>query len=289
VVNGYVQFGWVKLSRLGTLNAAWVRILVTVNTGFSRAKQYQLAWEDGLPLATWFKLLPLADSSPGSADDFDVEAREVQIQDGPGLPTYTALELRLRRTAGTTAATAAVRVETNGAFEAENVTGTDSSVLALFGSTVLTQASGKVGVGTANPVAKLHVEGQLAGSVGTNDGNARVLVNLDTNNNPSIELHRGKDGFAHGFAMYIDWAYLNDSDNNVRWIIYPAAYGNEIRFQGWQHTFEAPLKVLGNVGFFGAFPIPKPTVTGSRGGNEALASLLTRFDELGLINNSTSA
>ena len=32
-----------------------------------------------------------------------------------------------------------------------------------------------------------------------------------------------------------------------------------------------------------------PTVTGSRGGNAALASLLTALDDMGLINNSTSA
>ena len=36
-------------------------------------------------------------------------------------------------------------------------------------------------------------------------------------------------------------------------------------------------------------PTPKPTVTGSRGGNLALASLLTVLETMGLITDSTTA
>jgi hypothetical protein len=42
------------------------------------------------------------------------------------------------------------------------------------------------------------------------------------------------------------------------------------------------------VGFFSATPITRPTVTGSRGGNAALASLLTALANLGLIVNSST-
>jgi hypothetical protein len=41
--------------------------------------------------------------------------------------------------------------------------------------------------------------------------------------------------------------------------------------------------------FFGGSPVAKPTVTGSRGGNAALASLLTALSNLGLVVDSTSA
>jgi hypothetical protein len=41
-------------------------------------------------------------------------------------------------------------------------------------------------------------------------------------------------------------------------------------------------------GFFGATPIAKPTVTGSRGGNAAVASLCTQLANLGIITDSTS-
>jgi len=42
------------------------------------------------------------------------------------------------------------------------------------------------------------------------------------------------------------------------------------------------------VGFYGAAGITRPTVTGSRGGNVALANLLTQLDNMGLIQNSTT-
>jgi len=43
------------------------------------------------------------------------------------------------------------------------------------------------------------------------------------------------------------------------------------------------------IGFFNSATVAKPTVSGSRGGNAALASLLTELANLGLITNSTSA
>jgi hypothetical protein len=43
------------------------------------------------------------------------------------------------------------------------------------------------------------------------------------------------------------------------------------------------------LGFYGASAITKPNVTGSRGGNAALASLLTQLANLGLITDGTSA
>lgn len=42
------------------------------------------------------------------------------------------------------------------------------------------------------------------------------------------------------------------------------------------------------LGFFSAPPISRPTVTGSRGGNAALLSLITAIENLGLILNSTT-
>jgi hypothetical protein len=42
------------------------------------------------------------------------------------------------------------------------------------------------------------------------------------------------------------------------------------------------------LGFYGATPAAKPTITGSRGGNAALADLLTKLATLGLITDSTT-
>ena len=44
----------------------------------------------------------------------------------------------------------------------------------------------------------------------------------------------------------------------------------------------------GSVGFFGAGGVTRPTITGSRGGNAALTSLLSALANLGLITNSTT-
>jgi hypothetical protein len=49
------------------------------------------------------------------------------------------------------------------------------------------------------------------------------------------------------------------------------------------------LRLSGNaLGFYGTAPSAKPTITGSRGGNAALASLLTSLAGLGLITDSTT-
>lgn len=64
---------------------------------------------------------------------------------------------------------------------------------------------------------------------------------------------------------------------------------NSLRTDG-SYTVGQVFKHLGSqAGFFGATPVAKPTVTGSRGGNAALASLLTALVQLGLITDSTTA
>lgn len=51
----------------------------------------------------------------------------------------------------------------------------------------------------------------------------------------------------------------------------------------------APVRINGgNLGFFGKFPVGKGTVTGSKGGNVALDSLLIELERIGLINNSST-
>lgn len=54
-------------------------------------------------------------------------------------------------------------------------------------------------------------------------------------------------------------------------------------------TTNHKVRIRGTVGFYDTAPAAKPTVTGSRGGNAALASLLTALAGLGLITDSTSA
>ena len=63
-----------------------------------------------------------------------------------------------------------------------------------------------------------------------------------------------------------------------------------LQMQAAQTTITNSLSLTGSgIGFFGTSPTTKPTVTGSRGGNAALTSLLTALATLGLITNSTTA
>lgn len=54
-------------------------------------------------------------------------------------------------------------------------------------------------------------------------------------------------------------------------------------------TFAASLRIAGDIGFYNTAPVAKPNVSGSRGGNAALESLLTALASQGLITNSTVA
>lgn len=65
--------------------------------------------------------------------------------------------------------------------------------------------------------------------------------------------------------------------------------GNEVRMYGDANTTPTVHVTASGLGFNNATPIAKPTVTGSRGGNAALASLLTALASYGLITDSTTA
>ncbi len=54
-------------------------------------------------------------------------------------------------------------------------------------------------------------------------------------------------------------------------------------------SISSALEISGNVGFYGTSAVAKPSVTGSRAGNAALASLLTSLASQGLITDSSSA
>jgi hypothetical protein len=55
-------------------------------------------------------------------------------------------------------------------------------------------------------------------------------------------------------------------------------------------SIDGQLAHTGNtVGFYNAAPVVKPTITGAKGGNAALASLLTQLVTLGLIVDTTTA
>lgn len=52
------------------------------------------------------------------------------------------------------------------------------------------------------------------------------------------------------------------------------------------HTSDGAVR---ETGFYGAEPVPKPSITGSVGANAALTNLLAALESMGLIVDNTSA
>ena len=85
---------------------------------------------------------------------------------------------------------------------------------------------------------------------------------------------------------YVDFhSSGNPTDYDARIIV---SGGTTSIANGDMSIMSGSLRMPSKVGF-GVTPVSRPTVTGSRGGNAALASLLSALASLGLITNSTTA
>lgn len=146
----------------------------------------------------------------------------------------------------------------------------DASNVKITGGTIentpigaTTRSTGRfstVGVGTPNPLYRFVVS-----------------------NNGAAGLEFDSDGAAYGAGTAAMLAYNRTSSAYVPLTI----TGLSVSFRA---TNTVRLSVDSNgIGFFGATPIAKPNVSGSRGGNAALASLLTSLAALGLISDGTTA
>ena len=117
-------------------------------------------------------------------------------------------------------------------------------------------------------------------------GGARVL-NIYSNSNagPGLRWQLGTDAVAEGGSNagtnFVLGAF---SDTGV-------AIGTALAFtrSTMQATFAGPVRMNGTVGFNTTAPVAKPTVSGAKGSNAALASLLTALAAYGLITDSSTA
>ena len=107
---------------------------------------------------TWYTALPNNQSIWG-ADNVDLDVM-------PGTFGDAAVYLRLRRSSGSVAANATVKIEQDGytatTFTSMSGTGTASVPAAYFESTALTQFNGRVGIGVSSPVSRLHIVDSFA-------------------------------------------------------------------------------------------------------------------------------
>lgn len=84
------------------------------------------------------------------------------------------------------------------------------------------------------------------------------------------------------------WKVTTRADGNFQFVAQPTT--DRVHFQDVGGVIRhMTFKDDGAVGFFGAGGITRPSITGSRGGNAAVASLLTALAQLGLITDSTTA
>ena len=98
-------------------------------------------------------------------------------------------------------------------------------------------------------------------------------------------------------AIISDTLGINGTGNGVYWEAYGADGTQQFVIRigpsgftpfNWTFNPDGSTQFPGDMGFFGTTPIAKPTVTGSKGGNAALASLMTALADYGLVTDSTT-
>jgi hypothetical protein len=182
---------------------------------------------------------------------------------GPACTTSTASFNAPHGTAPTTPVNGDIWSTTDGLFA--RVNGATRGIR-LFDTSYdgMLTAYGSYGHSTSSGV--VSIDGYMA----TLGGNSYELRNGQTAGQLEVA---GGSGFGDGGSIVLYGSTNGTASKTVR--IYS----------------EANIRIEANatgLGFFAATPIAKPTVTGSRGGNAALASLLSMLSQLGLLTDSSS-
>jgi hypothetical protein len=122
---------------------------------------------------------------------------------------------------------------------------------------------------------------------GNNDGTGR-LVQRNGTSAQTFSIANTYTSFTNKEELQLGWV----GNSNVAKIETIKGSGGgtarALHF-GTDGTSRLIIGAAGELGFFGSSAVAKPTVSGSRGGNAALASLLTALANLGLVTDSTSA
>ncbi len=162
----------------------------------------------------------------------------------------------------------------------KTVAGSTISLGAITGLRVQNPTS-SAAAGTQTMVSYIGLDVEAL-PFGGNVTKAAVRSALVAASNTYCILHTGGAKSRHVGEFHIDEYLIHDGDANTY-----------LRFQ----TDDFSLAAGGNVrvqgdatglGFFAATPVAKPTVTGAKGGNVALTSLLTALANLGLITDSST-
>lgn len=135
--------------------------------------------------------------------------------------------------------------------------------------------------------------GHLISRDGTANTTVRVAVQVRSTTSNDMA-----DGFGTGLnGIIADNAGVDNVIGAIQFVRSGADNSGIIRFRSYSAGTastaldinpDKSIKLYGTVGFNNTNPISKPTVTGSRGSNAALASLLTALANYGLVTDSTT-
>ncbi len=152
----------------------------------------------------------------------------------------------------------------------------------------------RLGIGTATPSHDLDIE--VSGDpqlVLQSTGNARAiaLFTQDGGGSSTVQVKQGAAGterWVFGIKSNDDCFIGRGGEPEKITILGNGNVGIGDQNPAEKLTVSGDIKATGDLGVNGAVPA-RPSVTGSRGGNAALASLLTGLASIGLITDNTTA
>jgi hypothetical protein len=177
----------------------------------------------------------------------------------------------------------------------------------VFGANAIAGTDGITGLGIAMEMAKGHViqwkTGAYLGAAIRSDVNAANAHQQIVFANHETQLISNG-----GLTLRVEDASFGSPVNHIRAIAFGVGGNPHLIADGADTDIDLVLRGKGGggvvlsagstaqqirinttgIGFFGATPVSKPTITGSRGGNAALSDLLAALADMGLINNGTT-
>ena len=144
--------------------------IVIPSGSFSVSKKYLLAVKYSQTSGAWVIASPTSNSDSYGGNDVDLD---VNVNGG-------ITSLRLRRSAGTTAGTAYITIIQTGintdAFTASSTVNSVTAPTSYFGSSVINQSSGNVGIATSSPLSTFDVTGSTGASITTTSTNISLNI-----------------------------------------------------------------------------------------------------------------
>ncbi len=148
--------------------------IIIPSGGFSVSKKYLLAVKYSQTGGAWVIASPTSNSDSYGGNDVDLD---VNVNGG-------TTNLRLRRSAGTTAGTAYITIIQTGintdAFTSSTTVNSVTAPTSYFGSSVINQSSGNVGVATSSPLSTFDVTGSQGASITTTSTNISLNATHST-------------------------------------------------------------------------------------------------------------